>query len=85
MIKMPCDVLTDFLVEPFSFMIVYVDANIARQWEGENNIPQIPGYKVWDKESILPIVISNSDMTILSIVNAAIAYLPYPSWINREL
>jgi len=79
------NVLTNFLVEPFSFTIAYVDPNIAGQKEGENNTQQFSWHLMGDNEQILPIVKSIVNTMILSIVNAAIAGLPYPSWKIREV
>jgi len=71
--------LTDFLVEPFSFTIAYVDPDIAGKRVGKNNTQQCTWCWPGDDELILPIVTSIVDMTILSNVNAAIASLPDPS------
>jgi len=73
---MRCDASTDFLVEPFSFTIAYVDPNIAGKRVGENNTQLFSWHWPGDDKSILPIVTSIVDTTILSIVNAAIAGLP---------
>jgi hypothetical protein len=80
-----CDALNDFLVEPFSFTIAYVDPDIARKRVGENNTQLFSWQWPGDDESILPIVTSIVDTTILSIVNAAITSLPDPSQKIREL
>ena len=82
---MRCDASNDFLVEPFSFTIAYVDPDIAGKRVGENNTQLFSWHWPGDDESILPIVTSIVDMTILSIVNAAIAGLPDPSRKIREL
>jgi len=80
-----CDASNDFLVEPFSFTIAYVDPDIAGKRVGENNTQLFSWHWPGDDESILPIVTSIVDTTILSIVNAAIASLPDPSRKIREL
>jgi hypothetical protein len=80
-----CDASNDFLVEPFSFTIAYVDPDIAGKRVGENNTQLFSWHWPGDDESILPIVTSIVDTTILSIVNAAIAGLPDPSRKIREL
>ena len=82
---MRCDASNDFLVEPFSFTIAYVDPDIAGKRVGENNTQLFSWHWPGDDESILPIVTSIVDMSILSIVNAAIAGLPDPSRKIREL
>jgi len=80
-----CDTLNDFLVEPFSFTIAYVDPDIAGKRVGENNTQLFSWHWPGDDESILPIVTSIVDTTILSIVNAAITDLLDPSRKIREL
>jgi len=80
-----CNTSNDFLVELFSFTIAYVDRNIAGKRVGENNTQLFSWHWPGDDESILPIVTSIVDTTILSIVNAAIAGLPDPSRKIREL
>jgi hypothetical protein len=62
---------------------VYPD--IAGKTVGENNIQQYSWHWPGDDESILPIVTSIVNTTILSIVNAAITGLPDPSRKIREL
>jgi hypothetical protein len=52
---------------------------------GENNTPLFSWHLPGDDESILPIVTSIVDTTILFIVNTAIAGLPDPSWKIPEL
>jgi hypothetical protein len=79
------DTSKDFLVEQFSFIIAYVDPGIAGLRVGENNTQLLSWYWPGDNESILPIVTSVVDMTILSIVHAAITSLPDPSRKIREL
>jgi hypothetical protein len=79
------DTSKDFLVEQFSFIIAYVDPDIAGLRVGENNTQLLSWYWPGDNESILPIVTSVVDTTILSIVNAAITSLPDPSRKIREL
>jgi hypothetical protein len=80
-----CDASNDFLVEPFSFTIAYMDPDIAGKMVGENNTQLFSWHWPGDDESILPIVTSIVDTTILSIVNTAIARLPDPSGKIREL
>jgi hypothetical protein len=77
--------LNDFLVEPFSFTIAYVDPDIAGKRVGENNTQLFSWHWPADDELILLIVTSIIDTTILSIVNAAIAGLPDPSRKIQEL
>jgi len=78
-IKVRCDAPTDFLVEPCSFTIPYVDSDIAGKRVGESNTQLFS----WDwpggDEAILPIVTSIINTTIFSIMNATIASLPDPS------
>jgi len=62
-----------------------VDTDIAGKTVCENNTQLFSWHWPGDDESILPIVTSILDMTILSIVNAAIAGLPDPSRNIREL
>jgi len=76
---------TDFLVEPFTITIVYVDPNIAGNRVSENNTQLISWHWSEDDELILLIVTSIVDMTIWSVVNAAIDGLPDPRWNIREL
>jgi len=62
-----------------------VDPYIAGKRAAENNTELFSWHWPWDDESILPIVTSNFDTTILSMVNAAIARLPDPSRQIRQL
>jgi hypothetical protein len=78
-IEVRCDALNDFLVEQFSFTIAYVDPDIAGKKVGETNTQLSSWHWTADDESILLIVTSIVDTTILSIVNAVIAGLPEPS------
>jgi len=80
-----CNAKNYFLVKPFSFTIAYVDPDIAGKRVGENNTQLFSWHWPGDDESILPIVTSIVDTTILSIVNAAITGLPDPSRKIREL
>jgi len=80
-----CDASNDFLVDPLSFPIAYVDPDIAGKRVGENNTQLLTWHWPGDDESIQPIVTSIVDTTILSIMNAAITGLPDPSRIIREL
>ena len=84
-IKEHCDDSTDFLVEPFSFTIAYVDPDIARKRVGENDPQLFSGHWPWDDESILLMVTSIVVTTIVSIVNAAITGLWDPSYKIREI
>jgi len=81
---MGCDASNDFLVEPFSFTNGYVDPDIAGKRVGENNTQLFSWHWPGDDESILLIVTSIVDTTILSIVNGAIPGLPDPSRNIRE-
>jgi len=56
-----------------------VDPDIAGKRVGENNPQRFSWHWPGDDESILPIVTSTVDTTIMSIVNPAIAGLPDPS------
>jgi len=78
-IKVRCDASNYYHVEPFRLTIVYVDPDIAGKRVGENNTQLFSWHWPGDDKSILPIVTSIVDTTILSIVNAAIAGLPDPS------
>jgi hypothetical protein len=80
-----CNTSNDFLVEPFRFTITYVDPDIPGKRVGENNTPLFSWHRPRNDECILLIVTSIVNTTILSIVNAAIAGLPDPSWKIREL
>lgn len=75
---MHCDASTDILVQSFSFAIACVDPVIAGNRVGEDN-PQVVSWH-WprDNESILPIVSSIVETTILSAVNVAIRGLLDP-------
>jgi len=75
-----CNASTDFLLEPISYAITYVDPDIAGKRVGENHTQFLPWHWTGDDESILPIVTSIVYTIILSIVNIAIAALPDPSW-----
>jgi hypothetical protein len=70
-----CNASNHFFVERFSFTITYVDLDIAGKRVGENNTQLLSGHWPGDDESILPIVTSIVDTTILSIMNTAIAAL----------
>ena len=80
-----CNASTDFLLEPISYAITYVDPDIAGKRVGENHTQFLPWHWTGDDESILPIVTSIVYTIILSIVNIAIAALPDPSWTVWEL
>jgi hypothetical protein len=83
--KVRCNASTDFLVEPLSFTIAYVDPVIAGKRVGENNTLLFSWHWPRDVESIHPIVTPIVDMIILSKVNAAITSLPDPIRKLREL
>jgi hypothetical protein len=74
-----CEASTNFLVQPFSFTITYVDPDVAGKRVGETNTQLFSWDQPGDNELILLIVTSIVDTTILSIVNAAIARLADPS------
>jgi len=80
-----CNSLTVSLVKPFSFNIPHVDAKFAGKRVGEYNTQLFSWHWPGDDESILLIVESIVDTTILSIQNAAISGLPDPSRKIREL
>ena len=82
---MRCDACNDCLVEPSGFTIAYVDPDIPGKRVGESNTQLFSWHWPRDDESILPILTSIVDTTIVSIVNAAIAGLPDPSRKIREL
>ena len=73
------DASNDVLVEPFNITITYVDSDIAGKMVGEKHTQVFSWQWPGDDKSILPIVTSIVDTTILSILNAAIAGLPDPS------
>jgi len=83
--KVSCDALTDFHVEPFNFTVTDVDLNIAGKTVRENNTQPFSWHWNEDDKSILAIVTSIIDKTILAIMNHWIAGLPDPSWKIREL
>jgi hypothetical protein len=85
LIKVSCDASTDFHVEPCSFFIAYVDRDIAVKRVGENHTPLFAWHQPGDYESIHLIVTSIVHMTILPIINDAIASLPDCSWKIQEL
>jgi hypothetical protein len=62
-----------------------VDPDIAGKMVGENNTKLFPWHWPGDGEAILPIVTSIVNMTIVSIVNAAMAGLPDHSRKVQEL
>jgi hypothetical protein len=78
LIMVRCDASNDFLVQPFSFTISYLDSDIAGKRVGENITKLFSWHWPGDDESILPIVTSIIDTTMLSIMNTAIAILPDP-------
>jgi len=84
-IRVHWDTSTNFLVEPFRFIIAYVDPNIAGKRVGENHTQLFCRRWPGDDEMIPPIVISIIDTTILSIVNAAITGLQDPTRIICDL
>jgi len=84
-IKVCCDALKDFVVEPFRFSIAYVEPDIAGKSVGENNTQLFSWHWPGVDESIVPILTSIVDTTIFSIVNGAVAGLPDPTRKIREL
>jgi len=84
-IKVRCDTSNNFLVEPCSVTIAYVDSDIAGKRLGENITQRFSWHWPGDDESILPIVTSIVDATMSLVLNAAIASLPDPSRKIREL
>ena len=74
-IKVNCNISTHFLVQSVCSTIAYVDPNVAGKMMGENNAEPDSGHWPPDDESILQIVASIVNMTILSIMNTAIAGL----------
>jgi len=82
--KVRCDPSTNILVKPFSFTIAYVDLDIAGKRVAENNTELFSWHWPGDDELIFSILTSIVDMTILSIVNAAITGLPDHSWNIRK-
>ena len=83
--KVCCDDSSDSLIQPLIFTIVYADPDFAGKRLGENNPQLISWHWPGDDESILLIVASIVDTTILSIVDAAIGSPPDPSYKIREL
>lgn len=79
MIKVHYDVLTDFLVQPLSCTIAYLDPDIAEKRLGGNNPLLLSWHGPRDSDSILLTVISIVYTTILSVINTAIASLSEPS------
>jgi len=84
-IKVRYDVSTDYIVEPFSFTITYMDPDIAGKSVHENNTQLLWWHWPGDDESILTIVTSIINTTTLSIVNAAFANQPEHSWKTWDL
>jgi hypothetical protein len=80
-----CNNSTDFFVEIFSLTTTNVDPDIAVKRVGEFNPHQFSWHWPGEDESILRIVTSIVDKTILSMVNAAISGLPDPSWKIQDL
>jgi len=70
-----CNASTDVLVTPFSFTIAYVDPDIAGKRVCETNTQLFYRHWSWGDELGLQIVASIVDITILPIVNNAIAGL----------
>jgi len=73
------------IVEPYSFTVAYTDPNIAGKRMAETSSQQFSWCWPGDDESILSIVTSILDSTILWIMNVAIASLPDPSWKIHDL
>jgi len=84
-IKLRSEASTDFLFEPFSYTISYVDPNNAVMRVGENNAQLFSWHWPGDDKSIPLIATSIFDKTILSIVHPAIAGLPDPSETIQQL
>jgi len=84
-LKVYCDASSDFLVEPLSFTLYYVDPDLAGKTVCENITQLFSWHWPGDDESILPIVTSIVDTTDLSIVNAVIASQPDCSLKIRQL
>jgi len=80
-----CNASTDFLFKPFSFIIAYVDPDVAGKTVVENNTHLCSYHWPGDDELIFPIVTTIDHTTVLLIVNTAIGSLPDPSWKIREL
>jgi len=78
LMKMHCDPLTDFLVKPSSATIAHGDPDRAGKRVGRNNTRQFSLQVPGDAESMILGVTSIVNMTMLSIMNAAIASLPDP-------
>jgi hypothetical protein len=85
LIKTCLDASSNFLVEPFSFPVTYVDPNIGGKIVGHNIAQQFAWQRLGADESIFLIVTSIFVTTIVSIVNATITCLPDPSSRIREL
>jgi len=68
--------MTYFLLKPLSFTITSVYLDIAGKGVGENNTQLFALNWPGDEESILRIVTTIVDMTILSIGNSTITSLP---------
>ena len=83
-ITVRCDSSSDFLVEPFSFTIAYVDPDIAGKRVGGNTTHLFSWHWPGDDELILPIVTSILNRSIWSIINAATPSLRGPSTRIRE-
>lgn len=76
--------MSNFLVELYTFTIAYVDPYIAGKRLGEINSQLFSWHCLGDDESILLIVTSIIDATILSIMNESIAGLPHFRWTIQE-
>lgn len=83
--KVRCEASTNSFDEPFIFTIPYPDPDIAAKRVGENTTLLLSCHWPGGDESICPIVISIIDITIWSIVNAAISGLPDSSQKIRVL
>jgi len=75
---------TNVLVEPFSFTVTNIGPNITGKRVGVIHTDQFSWHWPGDDESILTILVSIVDMTILSTVNSAIAGFPDTSWNIQE-
>jgi hypothetical protein len=79
------DALTTFLVNPCSYTITYLNPDIAGKRVGEYYTSLISWHRPGADESLLTIVTSTANTTILSTMNAAVASQPDPSKKITEL
>jgi hypothetical protein len=85
LLQVGCDTSTDFVVEPFSLTITFVDPNIAERWVGENNTQLLSRLQTADDESQLLIVTSIIDTTIVAIMHVEIGSVQDRSRNIRQL